>query len=491
MKARNGQRQFGAFVEPHGVFLVEYRRERDGLAILHHHSDQRRLVGLADAGERLGALIQSGGAVGGRLAVVLRGFGSTYQIMMLPPAEPAVLGPVVRRELARLNPDMERPRVDFVVGGEVDRRKRVRPESGTPQQEVLVGAAPDLAVTAFGEELAAAGIELDHLTLLPQVVQRLYQQADGSLQPTACFIGLPGGPVIVFFYEGQLRLVVEPPFSEESDLPSQVQAIVEHLERGNLYLRQQFRGVELSRLLLAVDAAGETDLIEALRLRLGYPVEKFPGLSSAPEGLVAMGAVLDGEAQKGLNLSPYAEAPEAVQERRRQQHVLLVGATVMAVAVIWAVLAVASDLKWSRQVESEKRVAESRMATLAPIRVIAALRQKHAESVSYLEMLATGQQHTQSVLRAIARAAPPGVQLNSVSLDRSGSEWSISLAGNAYGETPADVLLGIDRLFHSLPRELPMHDLILAELGDINGGEFPAAMSFTLTFVASAPAVRP
>lgn len=491
MSPKNVDRSFGAFVEPHGIFLIEYRRERDGIAILRRQSDDRRLLGLAEAGERLAALIRAGGSGPSRLAAAIRGFGSTYQLMMLPPAEPAVLGPVVRRELARLNPELERPRIDFVVGGEIDRRRRSRPDGGRPQQEVLVGAAPELAVSAFGDELAAAGVELDHLTLLPQVIQRLYQQGDGSPEPTACYIELPGGPVIAFFHENQLRLIVEPPSGGESTVTSRAEILAEHLDRGNLYLRQQFRGVELGRLLIATDPGQEGELIELLRARLGYPVAKFPGPDTPTGALVSMGAVLDAEAERGLNLSPFAESAEVRSERGNRQKAILGAAILCAAAIIWAILSVAGVVSLSKKVDSERRVAESRMNTLAPIRVIAAQRQTNAQSIHYLDKVAGDRVHTEEILRAFIRATPPGVQLTAVSLDRVGQEWNLQISGTVFGDTGADVLLGVDRFYHALPRELPMHDLVLAALEDITPGDFGAAMKFTVTFVASPQTPKP
>ncbi len=260
---RNGTRQFGAFVEPNGIYLVEYKREREGVLILHQHSDPRRVARLADAGERLAAAIQTGGAVDSQLSVAMRGFGSVYQIMVLPAAKPSVLCPVVRREVARLNPEIENPRVNYVMHGEVERRKRARPGTGTLPRELLAAAAPETALSAFGEELSSAGVQLTHLTVLPQVVQRLYQQTDFSNAPTACYIGLESGPLLAFFHDGQLRLIAEPPFEPDEDLASRTRGIVEHLERGKLYLRQKFRGVELNRLLVAVDAPQEAPLLEA------------------------------------------------------------------------------------------------------------------------------------------------------------------------------------------------------------------------------------
>lgn len=486
-----GSAHFGAFVEPAGIHLVEYQRERSGISILRQHYDDRRILGLAEAGERIGTTIKSFGLPAARLSASVRGFGSSYQIMMLPPAEPAVLGAVVRREVARLNPDMDSPRVDYVLGGEVDRRKRTRPEGGIPQQEVFVGAAPEMAVVAFGEELSAAGIELDHLTLLPQVIQRLFERIDGSQQPTACFVDLPGGPVIAFFNENQLRLVVEPPIAGDQDIASRVQNLKEHLDRGNLYLRQQFRGVELTRLLVSADPAEEEEYLERLREALRYPAEKLAGPVAQPGSLVAIGAVLDGEAQQGLNLSPFAESPLVRAEREQRRYISIVAAFVSALAILWAVFSVAQTVSLNKRVMTDQRIAQERMNTLAPLRVVASQRQQNAQSLTYLNGLEADRANVQQFLRALGRATPPGVQLQSVSIARKGAEWNVNVAGGAFGGSGADVLLAIDRFYHSLPREMSLHDLVLADLNDATSDQFSAAMKFTVTFVVSPPAGTP
>ena len=490
-RSSGGTAHFGAFIEPSGIHLVEYQRERNGISILRQHSDDRRVTGLAEAGERVGAIIKSIGIPAARLSCAIRGFGSSYQIMMLPPAEPAVLGAVVRREVARLNPDMDTPRVDYVLGGEVDRRKRNRPEGGVPQQEVFVGAAPELAIVAFGEELSAAGIELDHLTLLPQVVQRLYERVDGSSQPTACFVDLPGGPVIGFFNERQLRLVVEPPVAGEQDVESRVQNLAEHLDRGNLYLRQQFRGVELTRLLVATDPADEAEFFERLEQQLRYSAERFPGPVSEPRALISLGAVIDGEAQQGLNLSPFAESPLVRAERERRQYISIGAAVLCALAILWAVFSTAQVVSLHKRVVADEHVARDRMNTLAPLRVVASQRQLNAQSLTYLNGLRVDRENTQQFLRALGRATPPGVQLQSVALQRKGAEWNVTIAGAAFGNTGADVLLGIDRFYHSLPREMALHDLVLSDLVDAPSDQFAAAMKFGVTFVLSPPARTP
>jgi hypothetical protein len=489
MRAGKDQPLFGAFVEPAGIYVVEYRRERDGISLMRHRADTNRVIGFADAGERLAAVIKAMGPPPMRLSAVMRGFGSTYQIMMLPPAEPAVLGAVVRRELARLNPEMDAPRIDYVLGGQIDRRRRERPEGGMPQREVLVGAAPEIALSAFGEELSLAGIELEHLTLLPQVMQRLYERADASPAPTACFVDLPGGPVIAFFHESQLRLVVEPPVRRDEDLATRIQVLSEHVDRGNLFLRQQFRGAELSRLLIAVKQEEGSDFLDALRASLHLPVENFPGPVTEPSALVCLGAVLDAEAEKGLNLSPFAESPAEKSERARRRAVGIAGAGLSALAVVWAIFSVMTTLSLSGKVDANRKLAAERVTTLAPLRVVAAERQKNAQSQAYLQSLRAGEGQIQEFVRGLVRATPPGVQLTSVSLGKNGAEWNVALAGNGYGETGADVLLGIDRLYHAIPREMTVHDLLVTELTDLPSDQFGAGMKFTMTYVLS-PAAR-
>ena len=140
--------------------------------------------------------------------------------------------------------------------------------------------------------------------------------------------------------------------------------------------------------------------------------------------------------------------------------------------------------------ETLNRVAVSRMAAIEPMRSIAAQRQKHAQSVDYLVKLQNSRAGVQAVLRGIARATPAGVQLTSVNIGRNADQWNVSISGSAFGESGADVLLGIDRFFHELPRQLPLHDLALPQVDDVPGGAFPAGMKFVLTFTAPGAQTR-
>ncbi|MBA3467407.1 MAG: hypothetical protein H0T21_08350, partial [Gemmatimonadaceae bacterium] len=140
----NGRvRLFGAFIEPQGIHAVEYEREANGISVLRHLADESRVSGMADGGERLATLIGAGDGSRTSVSAAIRGFGSGYQIMMLPHAAPDILRPIVRRELARLYPDIDNPRVDFVLGGEIDRRRRERADAGAAPLELLAAAVPE------------------------------------------------------------------------------------------------------------------------------------------------------------------------------------------------------------------------------------------------------------------------------------------------------------------------------------------------------------
>ncbi len=140
---------------------------------------------------------------------------------------------------------------------------------------------------------------------------------------------------------------------------------------------------------------------------------------------------------------------------------------------------------------ADQRVAQERMNTLAPLRIVASQRQVNAQSITYLNGLRVDRANVQQFLRALGRATPPGVQLQALSFARKGAEWNVSVAGGAFGNSGADVLLAIDRFYHSLPREMSLHDLVLADLSDAPADQFSTAMKFSITFVLSPPAGTP
>lgn len=485
--SREGRvRLFGAFIEPQGIHAVEYARESGGIAVLRHLSDQSRVSGMADGGERLAALIGAGNGARTSVSAVIRGFGSGYQIMVLPPAPRDILRPIVRRELARLFPDIDNPRADFVIEGVVDRRQRARNNSGAAPQEILAAAVPERAAQAFADELAAKEMDLDHLTVLPQVLHKLYQRSDGSGEPTAVLLSLPGGPIIGFFHERRLHLIAEPPFGIDMDESGEIQTILEQLERGTLYLRQQFRGAEVSRLLVAADSAQEERLIGLLQSELAITVAPLALGGGAPAVLAAVGAVLDSDSASSLNLSPTAVSPEELAERSKQRRGLFAGSAIAALALIWALFNVFNALRWGGEVDSLAARARARSTSLASMRSVVDERQKNAQAYTFLESLIADRGRLQRNLRAVARTMPPGVRLEDFELVRAGEEWRGAVGGLATGSSGAEVLLAVDRFFRNLPREMPLRDLLLSQLEDLepSATQPRGGIKFRFTFTA-------
>lgn len=485
--SRNGRvRLFGAFIEPQGIHAVEYAREANGISVLRHLADESRVSGMADGGERLATLIGAGDGSRTSVSAAIRGFGSGYQIMMLPHAAPDILRPIVRRELARLYPDIDNPRVDFVLGGEIDRRRRERADAGAAPLELLAAAVPERAVQAFAEELAARDMDLDHLTVLPQVLQRLYQRSESGFEPTAVLLYLPGGPILGFFHERQLRLTVEPPFGIDMDEAAEVQTILEQVERGALYLRQQFRGAEVNRLLVSAHPDDQERIVGLLQSQLEIAVAPLAPGAGSPAALAALGAVLDADAPSSLNLSPTAVLPEEVAAQTTRRRVLIAAVALASLALIWALFNVVDALRWSSKVDALATQARARSGALTSMRGVVDERQKNAQAYTFLESLVADRTRLQRNLRAVARTTPPGVRLEELDLTRAGEEWQGGVGGMATGSSGADVLLAVDRFFRYLPREMPLRNLLLTQLEDVEPSDKQRlpGMRFRFTFTA-------
>src|ERR1043165_3937534 len=88
--------------------------------------------------------------------------------------------------------------------------------------------------------------------------------------------------------------------------------IIDQVERGAVYFRQQFRGASATRILLAARAEEYEQLAADLESRLGARVKPLVGGHASPEAVIAMGAVLESQSAAPLDLYPH---PPTVGER--------------------------------------------------------------------------------------------------------------------------------------------------------------------------------
>lgn len=491
-KRSTSTRKFSAFVESAGIVLIEYRMERDRIDILNRTDFEGDFRNALDAAEALGRMLRDQLAECSKISITVRGLGSAHHILVLPQAKQEFLRPVVTREMQRLYPDLEDPIVDFVAGEPLDRRMRARPDGGTPPQELLAAAIPRTAMNDFVLTLARDEVVIEHMTVLPRVMQRMYSDSPSPDAPTVVVMLLRGGPVFGFFFDRELRLVVEPPGEGDMGHVSP-DFLLEQMERGNLYLRQQFRGAQASRLLLAADPDDYGPLSRAVEERMGLVVERFGGQIGPSGTIAAMGAVLDSQDGKGLNLFPQGETKKKVTERTTRRIAIASCAMLAAIAWWWAGNGVAAVLNWRTRISTLTVALERRAAPLQPLRDIALKRQQAAGQLAAIQQVAAERDKIQQILQGLSLAPQAGVALEAFHAQRDEPGWNASVSGNAESYMASEAVSSVHRFYRELPQLVGGTSIKLDNLtwGDSTGKTGITRIAFNLSYTTPPAAVIP
>lgn len=443
-------RYFAAFVERNGIFLLEYQTVRDRIDILNRTNSPGDYRTARDAASALAAMLRAQHADGCRLSMTLRGLGSSHHILVLPQAKEDLLRPVVAREMQRLYSDLEDPIVDFVSGDPVDRRVRSRPDAGTPPQELLAAAISRNTMNEMLDELSQNMIKVDHVTVLPRVMQRIYSEVPSRDAPSAVLMLLDGGPVFGFFFDRQLRLVVEPPVSTGSAQVSS-QLVIEQLERGNLYLRQQFRGAQISRLLLAAEPAEYGPLSRAVEEEMGLVVERFGAQIGSSGAIAAIGAVLDAQAGDGLNLFPAGETRRKTTERTTRKIAIAAAALLVLIGWWWAGNGVAAVMDWRSRIKTLTTALDRRAQPLQPIKEIILKRQQSSAQLAAVQQVAMEREKLQQILQSLSFASEANVAISGFSATRKPEGWTVGISGNASSYAASDAVSSVHRFYRAIP----------------------------------------
>lgn len=457
---------FSAMLFPGGIHAVSYRKTTRGLEILRYFREFGPEGGPAEAAARLAELLDSAGARGGTLSLSLSGFGSYHHILSLPGAPKEILLPVVQREFRRFFPDLFQPGqpdpvLDFV---EVDTVGRVGDDN---LRELLAAAVPRSLMEMVRGALAAREIELDHWTIVPRAMQRLYDAFASDPGTDAALVLAPHSPMLGFFHQGELRLFSELAPAATAQETADFEVVVEQIERGALYVRQQFRGAAIDRLLLAAEPEAELRGFAAhIHERLSVTVERFGAYSESPGAMAALGAALDRGTSNALNLLPGEARPRGTAEAWTRRIVVASCAVLIAAAGWWGWSGVRAESRAQAallQVESDLR---SRSGSLTEIRGLVADRQEHTRRALQLSSIGTGQQRLPELLWPIQEAAR-FVRVDELSFTRVDGGWEGTLRGTAKGTTSAAASGEIDRLFTSLMREFPPNSITLNRFGSV------------------------
>lgn len=467
-------RRFGAFIDPAQVYALEYRRVATGIAIVEHMSAARSMPTVEEAAEALVDLIRLSVAVPdeARVTATIRGFGISYHLLTLPPAGSDVLAPIIEREMRRLFPDIEDPLVGFAVGGHIDRRtgrpvvattdpglsdrRSSIPAGETLPLEILAAAAPRHVVDTLATTLERADIRLDHLTVLPQAMARLYREVNGTGDPAALAIMLEGSPVIGVFEGGDVRFISEPPPSEEGLSAVDIQTVIDQVGRARMYLRQHFRGADIGKLFVAADPSDQAHVDGVLNAALNVDVVPLAPTMGPPAAVAALGSVLNAETGAEMSLYPSPRELLHASEQRRMRKWTLAAATVCAVAIALAAGTTAMASRAGSELRAERAAAEAQLAQIASAMSVIEQRRANMQQTAAMEAHYAERRHLARLVNGIRLAQPPNVALSGATLTRIAQGWLVAISGTASGPSGADVLEGVAEFSRELPARIPL-----------------------------------
>lgn len=488
------RRTFAALLDPFGVAVAEYERERAGVRILSPIVEPGANPTAAAAAERLVTLLQARGVGASPVTIALSGFGAVSHTMMIPAAPPEILAAVVAREVERIFGIVD-PVVRFSVAQPRERRSRRRTEEerSLPLRLVVCGA-PRALVDAVTGPFEASGLRVETLTTFASALSRLL----GSLEPAgaAAIVATAfGRPFTAFTVDGDLALQLEPPHAPPDVLAALPLLATEQVERGLLFVRQQFRGTAPTRLIVS----GSADECEALREMSGGTVS---GLRVAahpadpPEAAILVGAALEAERRDALS---FVARPERLAARLRTAigvstlSLLAPFAAALLLIVTSLVLAAAVEGAQHEQATLRQHI-EERAATLGALRAVALRRARVDGERTILAQARAEHRALASLLARIAFAAPPAVQIDSLTV-RVGPEGAAGVvAAHAISVSGAGAIAAIETL------DAGIRDLApgtTATIGDLWWGPAAGATDSTRTAVEAEveftvpPATRP
>jgi Tfp pilus assembly protein PilN len=443
-------RRFGALLAHDGITLVEYQDERAGVRIAGHWTDTARSASIDEALSRLSSLVNATGAKRAHLSLAIEQFGAVHHVMTVPAAPDEILRPIVMRELQRVFGLMD-PVVAFAPGVAQERRQPSRADTKTAPRQLFVAGAPADMIDAVARQLQSKQISVDIVTVVPKTMHSLYEATGAPLEPTAVLVCLESGPHLAFFLDGRLELAIDPPIALEGERPT-VPMILDQVERGAVYFRQQFRGATATRVLLAARSDEYDAIAAALEGRLSASVKPLFSGAASPEAVVAMGAVLEGRRARPLDLYPH---PPTIAERAAKalsgpNAFVAAGAAVAAIVMLWAASQVTSLSSMRRENEALRDTIRVAIPATASMRQIAERRADVVKQTEFVRNSVAERSAFTTTLTAIGATLPDGVVFDTLNITRSRAGWSSHLGGLARGTSAAEAVRGLQSFLEGL-----------------------------------------
>jgi hypothetical protein len=460
-----GRRGFAAALTPHGIDVVEHLPRGGRLTVQHHARSGDPLASISEAAARLADLVESLGGRGRRLNLVLSGFETRYHVLELPPAERKLLAPVVERELKRLEPDLVQPVVGFSFESPLWKQPRTVPPA------VLAAAVARSTLEILAGMLERRGIALDHVTVIPQAMQRLYEVFCSAEDPLVSVLVTPELTVIAAFVEGRVRLCWESNVRAAPGGAIDQDVLAGRLAAARHFVQQISRGRAPAKVYLSCDPEERALLEDLTRRAIPVVCEPLGPVDAAPGALLALAASLDAASSDRLDLLPGFLKPSAASEPALRR--MVAGACALAIAVAgWGAWSGLSRLAASSREGGDLQTLAALQARLEAVEPVLIERQAHAARLAVLGELAEGRRLPPRLLQAIALATPPAVQLDTIVVERVESGWQARVSGTGAGVHAASAMGSVDQMFRELAARVPDASAVLTHLSDA-GGERP------------------
>jgi len=430
-----GRRAFAALLDQDSVAVLEYQEEQGGFRLVDSRERHQRFSAPDGAADAVLELLAELKAKNASISIVLQHFGSFFHTLVLPPADRENLRQIIQREIQR-SFNISDPAFAFSTGSSVERRDSARAGGQVPRQVFIVGA-PMSVVDSIQNRLAKARVRVEGMTVVPEVFRRLYDTLDGSKEATAVLVCLRNGPHVAFFVNGQLELAIEPPLALEGEAPLDTSVIIDQLERGAIFLRQQARGTVATRLLLAAPAADYENLASTIEARTGMHVASLGKGIGSPESVVAMGAVIAARAEDPLDIYPRPPALEQRLQGAMTGTGLLTTTlfTAAAVAAFWASMQVMVVKRSSDDIERTQARVEQTLPALSRAKESAQGRERIAGIRAALRASTSDRTALAQLMDGVGNAPPNGAQLDSLSIARVADGLKTTLFAHAEGAT--------------------------------------------------------
>lgn len=429
------------------------------------------------------------------IAVSIWDLPQALQFLRLPPASPADLETLARREARRDIETLSREGDEASVGVALGAVVPV-PAGGT-RRELTVVAASGSHIRERLQPFVEAGLEFDAVVTPGLALTSIARLRRGVVPASVeAYVAVaPAAIAIAVVRDGLLLFSREIPWGYETragdddaatEQPGLAERLASELRRSFLFFKQKFRA-EVERVMLCGDlphlraltapmAAALQIEVETLDSMDGIDVTALPPPADEFRARVAelrLAWAIAADSAPSINLVPVALRPQ--REARRQRLVLAAGiAAAVALGGYGYVQADRSARAGQREVESVEREAAALRPRVAQI--AAALREGVADQArrAALDAFDTQGVRLARALEVLARAIPPEVLLTDLKVSAAGAIWRATLTGIAISAEPGPAQAAVNvflRQLHDSPYLGPA--LRSPQLRMVSGGAQP------------------